>query len=80
MQSVFLKTLAISEMAARTAVSKVTLFETLEDGERGGRQSATAAERDKRIREAVSEHIDRNPKIGPIFADPVLHGSSYIQI
>ena len=77
----FFNTLAISEIAARTALSKVTPLGTLEDEKRGGRQSATAADRDKRILEAVSEHIDRYRKIeSHFFPDPIHHDSTYIQI
>ena len=59
----FLSTFGISEKAVRVAIGKVTPEGAVEGERRGGRMSATTKERDKRIAEAINNHINRFPTV-----------------
>lgn len=58
----FLKTLAISEKVARTAIVKLSDVGTVELDKRGGRVESLQ-DRDKFIRQLVDSHIERYPRM-----------------
>lgn len=62
-KTLFLHTLGITDKTMRTSLAKLSTEGVLQKEGRGGRQSAKVIERDKIIRAAVLNHIQRFPKV-----------------
>ena len=59
----FLNTLGISEQIVKTSFAKVTATGTVEKDKRGGMQSQKEIERSAFMRQAISDHIDKFPRV-----------------